>query len=336
MGDLVTVENEYGISVKARITEVVEVYDDNGYSIEPKFEYLEEDEPTPSVVSGYILTENASKMLTENSRYLVREEAVIPEVAALNDSSTDTENIKISELPEIELLQDGCCMPVVSNGETTKMYYSTLKQKLQEEMPQTQISIGQTITGEAGTDASVTNSGTATAPVFDFVIPRGNTGAQGPQGEQGIQGDKGADGEGVPTGGTTGQVLTKSSDSDYDTEWADPTSGTKEVVLYDNPTGSSGTITLSDSSANYTYLEIFYRNNDNIYSSLKVYQPNGKQITMMSNWASGANGMYLKGDRGTISGKTITINSSTQVFLGGSVNVAGGNYHFITRVVGYK
>lgn len=30
---------------------------------------------------------------------------------------------------------------------------------------------------------------------------------------------KGDTGEGVPTGGTTGQVLVKSSDSDFDTEW---------------------------------------------------------------------------------------------------------------------
>lgn len=41
LGDEVTVENEYGISVTARIVEVVEVNDDNGYSVEPKFEYLE-------------------------------------------------------------------------------------------------------------------------------------------------------------------------------------------------------------------------------------------------------------------------------------------------------
>lgn len=40
LGDLVTVENEYGISVGARITEVVEVNDDSGYSVEPKFEYI--------------------------------------------------------------------------------------------------------------------------------------------------------------------------------------------------------------------------------------------------------------------------------------------------------
>lgn len=41
LGDLVTVENEYGISATVRITEVVEVLDDNGYSVEPKFEYVE-------------------------------------------------------------------------------------------------------------------------------------------------------------------------------------------------------------------------------------------------------------------------------------------------------
>ena len=38
-------------------------------------------------------------------------------------------------------------------------------------------------------------------------------------GQGAIKGDKGDPGEGVPTGGTTGQVLIKSSDADYDTEW---------------------------------------------------------------------------------------------------------------------
>ncbi|MEE1122312.1 MAG: hypothetical protein UHU06_02015, partial [Acinetobacter pseudolwoffii] len=42
LGDLVTVENEYGISVGARITEVIEVADDSGYNVEPKFEYISE------------------------------------------------------------------------------------------------------------------------------------------------------------------------------------------------------------------------------------------------------------------------------------------------------
>lgn len=39
LGDMVTVENEFGISASVRIMEVVEVFDDNGYSVEPTFEY---------------------------------------------------------------------------------------------------------------------------------------------------------------------------------------------------------------------------------------------------------------------------------------------------------
>lgn len=38
----------------------------------------------------------------------------------------------------------------------------------------------------------------------------------------GPQGPAGAAGEGVPTGGTLGQVLTKISATDYDTEWSSP------------------------------------------------------------------------------------------------------------------
>ena len=56
----------------------------------------------------------------------------------------------------------------------------------------------------------------------------GETGATGPQGPAGPQGETGADGAngvGVPVGGTTGQVLKKKSDTDYDTEWGAAGSG---------------------------------------------------------------------------------------------------------------
>ena len=42
LGDIVRVENEFGISANARITEVLEAFDENGYKCEPKFQYLEE------------------------------------------------------------------------------------------------------------------------------------------------------------------------------------------------------------------------------------------------------------------------------------------------------
>lgn len=66
------------------------------------------------------------------------------------------------------------------------------------------ISVGTTTTGEPGTNASVTNSGTSSAAVFNFTIPRGVVGATGPQGETGSQGPKGDTGDpGIYYGTTT-------------------------------------------------------------------------------------------------------------------------------------
>ena len=55
--------------------------------------------------------------------------------------------------------------------------------------------------------------------------PAGQDGAQGPAGQDGAQGPQGPAGQGVPAGGTVGQVLAKKSGTDYDTEWTDQTGG---------------------------------------------------------------------------------------------------------------
>lgn len=41
LGDIVTVENQYGVSASVRIVEVIEVDDDDGYSVQPKFQIIE-------------------------------------------------------------------------------------------------------------------------------------------------------------------------------------------------------------------------------------------------------------------------------------------------------
>ena len=69
--------------------------------------------------------------------------------------------------------------------------------------------------------------------------PPGNTGPQGlpgndgAQGLQGIQGPQGNPGQGVPVGGTTGQVLAKSSAVDYATFWQTPSGSSATGVLSD-------------------------------------------------------------------------------------------------------
>lgn len=59
------------------------------------------------------------------------------------------------------------------------------------------ITVGTVETGEPGTEASVTNTGTESAAVLHFVIPRG---AKGEQGERGLQGERGERGERGETG----------------------------------------------------------------------------------------------------------------------------------------
>ena len=74
--------------------------------------------------------------------------------------------------------------------------------------------------GPAGADGAPGATG-ATGPQGPEG-PKGDTGATGPKGDPG---EPGPAGHGVPAGGTAGQVLTKKSGTDYDTEWKDATGG---------------------------------------------------------------------------------------------------------------
>lgn len=56
------------------------------------------------------------------------------------------------------------------------------------------LTVGTTTTGEAGSDASVVNTGTASDPVLCFTLPRGAQGETGAQGQQGVQGATGPQG----------------------------------------------------------------------------------------------------------------------------------------------
>lgn len=109
LGDIVTITNEYGITVDARIVEIVETWDSNGYSLEPKFEYME--------VQEIVSTEEA--LLTESAVPLMLENGIM----LMSELSTSGNGIKISELAETTEVGSGCCMPIVQGGETKKIYF---------------------------------------------------------------------------------------------------------------------------------------------------------------------------------------------------------------------
>lgn len=62
LGDIVTVINKYGMMVDARIVEIIETWDNEGYTIEPVFEYVAEE----GELVEAILTEDSEPMMTEN------------------------------------------------------------------------------------------------------------------------------------------------------------------------------------------------------------------------------------------------------------------------------
>src|SRR5687768_312230 len=55
--------------------------------------------------------------------------------------------------------------------------------------------------------------------------PAGPKGDTGDPGQPGTNGTNGTNGVGVPTGGTTGQVLAKTSSADFATGWTTPAAG---------------------------------------------------------------------------------------------------------------
>ncbi len=124
------------------------------------------------------------------------------------------------------------------------------------------ITVGNTTTGEPGADASVTNTGTNTSAILDFVIPAGatgSTGATGPTGPIGVTGPTGPTGATGPTG-PTGSTPVVTLDSALLSNDGDQTVAASTLVnlgSVTNSTGSSITFT-SPNTVNLTEAGTYY------------------------------------------------------------------------------
>ena len=107
-------------------------------------------------------------------------------------------------------------------------------------------------------------------------------------------------------------------------------------VLYNSASGTAGTVTLSDSAENYTYLEIFYRSSgDNACGSVKVFSPSGKLVHLGTIHYI-ADYDYAKFALVSVSGSMITFSQNYQIVLKNNGSTySAENAIFITRVVGY-
>lgn len=105
--------------------------------------------------------------------------------------------------------------------------------------------------------------------------------------------------------------------------------------LYNNTTGSNSSVTLSQTAANFTYLEIHFKIL-NMYSSVKVYAPNGKSVGLSC--VTNENTVMQMGTAtATISTTTITLSNQQMINVGvGTCNNWNASNIYIVRVDGYK
>lgn len=110
--------------------------------------------------------------------------------------------------------------------------------------------------------------------------------------------------------------------------------------LYDNTSGTTGTVTLSESSANFIYIDIFYQWRDR-YDCIRLYTPHNKSFSLINaiTWTTGEVTQY-ENQSCTISGTSITRGARTyfNVDVGGVVyhGKNSGDYFKITKVIGYR
>lgn len=108
------------------------------------------------------------------------------------------------------------------------------------------------------------------------------------------------------------------------------------VTLYNNASGSNDTITLSSSSANFSYIDITFEGNNRTKDCVRVYAPNGKSANLMT---CNSNGTYMWVQTEAIAISGASINRGTQyeiIFSSTGVTSLNTTNVYINRVVGYK
>lgn len=117
----------------------------------------------------------------------------------------------------------------------------------------------------------------------------------------------------------------------------------KEKILFESSDGIPGDITLTDNITNYSYLEIYYKQNDGTYGYTKCVAHNNAHIDLTVNHITN------NGYSNSFSSRTINIYNNTiktlntNRYISGNItsdnNLSGTtttNNIYITKVVGYK
>ena len=115
--------------------------------------------------------------------------------------------------------------------------------------------------------------------------------------------------------------------------WSDWHQIYKAKTLYDNPSGTNGSVELNDNVSGYKYLKIFYMRPNGMQNSVEVSNPEGASIKLTEIGST-----YLYFAQVVASGKTITTNIYNRQILisDGSSTASDANLFHIIKVIGYR
>ena len=121
------------------------------------------------------------------------------------------------------------------------------------------------------------------------------------------------------------------------------------VILYNNPSGTSEAITLSESAANFSYIDIVYAKLDSGsggYNTCRVYDPDGKRASFNQiNPVASSNVFQIVFSKLDISGTSITWDArgctiNISAVYGSTGSFSGIGYdegkQLVYKVVGYR
>lgn len=111
----------------------------------------------------------------------------------------------------------------------------------------------------------------------------------------------------------------------------------KPVKLYENTSGTNGTVTLSESAANFTYLEIFYFDmNNGVLDSTTVWSPNGKAVSLEVTTKGNDTNLRINAKKISIQGTSVSSSDYQIIYVPHDNGSWNNNEIAIQKVVGYR
>lgn len=108
-------------------------------------------------------------------------------------------------------------------------------------------------------------------------------------------------------------------------------------VLFSSESGATGDIVLSKSAANYEYLELFYRLNNEVYviDSTRIHNPNGRIASLGGGYYAAANIIQFTTCTYLVNGTSLGRSNNFYVNLGADGSYGGASGIRVMRVTGF-